>query len=309
MLMHLLLYFKKVKIVYGNRAMNYKKLLFRLLIVGMFSCETRCHKERNCSEFDKFAHVFVPPPSIEKELLVCSENPECAFSLYRQSGRWQGPTPLYHKGDAIERLVNAVRMKKCIEKYNLYLLDVADKYLWQARGTHWGKEWRIFARLIQGECAQFKISSELLEQLMVLAEETGFNDWGASGDTPKKTDCLGCNWIWDSKRKKLVCIDTEDRSFFDYHYCKRDSLHKLRRWENLMDVEAIGRFYQRIAELENSREGYQRYISLPYNSAYDDEIDFEKVKKEYWSGCSKEGQTYCFILSLIELINTSGMGC
>ncbi len=109
-------------------------------------------------------------------------------------------TELYCKGQDFKRLINAIRMKECINCNNLTLIDVANKYIGKVEGKNY-----VFAKKVNDSLADSwdktnTISFPLILQLITLARETGYSDW------------QGANWIFNEEGK-FVCIDTEDRSF------------------------------------------------------------------------------------------------
>lgn len=176
---------------------------------------------------------------------------------------------IFLKGKDLHRVINAERMRECIKKHNLNLLDVAKKYIYSING-----EYRIAAEYIY-TCGGTCISLELIQQLAKLAEETGFKDWGT-------------NWIYTSNGK-LVCIDTEDISFLTIGGCYSNKIHKnckaqyligLMIWKNAMKPEAYEWLSKRINILLNDPEGITEYPNVIDNTKFDNkDINILEVKK------------------------------
>lgn len=189
------------------------------------------------------------------------------------------------KGSNIARIINAERIRRCIEVNNLDQLDVPKKYLEKV-----GNLWRIFAeRIDPSYCSGEKFSLKETQQLTILAEETGFRDWDRY------------NFRRD-EHNKLICIDTENNSFknrLGYENVKTYSVNKTQGiklppnckanyvmylWDDFhdrMNAEAQEWLKHRIEELLHSPEGTAEDTPIFANKKYDDpEIDFEKVKEE-----------------------------
>lgn len=204
----------------------------------------------------------------------------------RSYGMVKGLPQFFLKGNDIDRAINAVRMKRCIEINNLDQLDVARKYI----GKVDGDDWKIFAEKINLQEGKV-ISLTQIQQLAKLAEETGFRDWNN-------------NWLYDENNKK-VCIDTEDSSFIWAKYvgykgidlprhCKANYVISLWALSGYMEIEAQKWLSARIKELVESSEGVAEDKPLCVNKKYDDpEINFKKVRREFeelrYQATSQEG--------------------
>lgn len=190
---------------------------------------------------------------------------------------------IYIKND-LTRLLNAIRLKQCIEKNNLYLLDVAQKQVGCIKG-----KWYVFAKKVErGEHADvMKITLELIKQLIIVAEETGYSDWHYD---------MGKNWIWDDNGK-LVCIDTENLSFSNKNYtaknyytndiataspaCKLNFVSTLKAWRPYMEEDAKAYFDRYLENLDPLTKTMSTHY-LPSNATFDPKgINLEKVKAEY----------------------------
>ncbi len=196
--------------------------------------------------------------------IYCKEAEKYKESIeYRNYGVAKDFPSFFLKNTDIDRIINAERMRRCIEIHNLDQLDVPQKYLGKV-----GNTWRVFAENINSPRGKI-ISLKETQQLAKVAEETGFSDWRT-------------NWNYDDNNK-FVCIDTENSSFYCWRDCKLDSLITLwRHFHTHMEKEAQGWLVRRIEELENSPEGKAQITSLNINTKYDDpDIDFEKVKEEF----------------------------
>lgn len=209
-------------------------------------------------------------------------------------------------GPDISRIVNAIRMKKIIEKYRLTNLNVADKIL-DENSIFYLDENQVripyLALLVQRIkcCPKRKFSLIDIQQIAKLTEETGFSDWaGNSLD----------NIIFD-ENDKIVFIDTEDKSFAnpvtgmsaeyenDSLTIKQDKkvsgcrflyLTHLHRLYPMMETEAQVWYLNRINELINTPEGLDYQPAIYDNTQYDDsEINLQEVKKE-WRSLGKSRQ-------------------
>ncbi|HTM06355.1 MAG TPA: hypothetical protein VL201_03875 [Patescibacteria group bacterium] len=112
-----------------------------------------------------------------------------------------------------ERIFNAIRLKECITREHLTRLDVAKKYIYCT-----DKGCLTISEHVERDYAQYDydeennkympkhcfFDEEITKQLSSLAIATGFIDWSSWQ-----------NCIID-KDKKMIFIDTEDRSFFGY---------------------------------------------------------------------------------------------
>jgi hypothetical protein len=258
---------------------KFLKYMFLGAVVVFSSLQANCERVGQCPQFDKFARRFslAQAGEIGRSIIECQAQPRCNGALKNTyAGQVRGfLSNVWLKGTEIERVINAHRMQNCIEKNNLYLLGVAQKCVGMVDG-----QWKVFAENIVVPGGKH-ITLELVKQLIVLAEETGFRDWNS-------------NWVWNTSGK-LICIDTEDNSFLIGRHrgvkgmeisahCKFNYVASLNIWANSMDEEAREWFQTRINELLNSVEGLQEDKPLPFNTKYDDPnagIDFQKVKEEY----------------------------
>lgn len=256
---------------------SFPKLFFISLFITLFIHQSSSSMQRalnriqqltnhivgsqNYTEFEQFAKKYAPPAELKKYI---DDNPE---ALKKEYGTVPGLTSYYMKGSDIDRIINAERMRACIKKYNLDLLDVTQKYIYKDR---------VFAKTVSSNQGT-TISLKLIQQLVKLAEETGFRDWNT-------------NWIYDASRKKLICIDTENNSFVigryrmeDYpQHCKLQYVGSLMIWRNAMMPEAATWFQDHLNKLVKDQQATKASPILPNNTQFDDaSLNFEEVKKQF----------------------------
>lgn len=101
-----------------------------------------------------------------------------------------------------ERVVNALRAHKCINKENLSTLTVPNKFLlWNKETGHW----HLFAQEAQlPKKEPYKLSLAQLKDLISFVQHTGFTDFTGVG---------GNIMLHPDDQSKLMFIDTENRSF------------------------------------------------------------------------------------------------
>ena len=116
---------------------------------------------------------------------------------------FQGGPTIFTKGESIERIINAERMKKVFEQNKLDCLRVPDKYIFDE-----GAFLCVVASKVHFGDQRKKITLKEIQQLVKLSFETGYRDW-QFGDNVKR-DIDG----------KLVFVDTEDMSYAGRTYMK-----------------------------------------------------------------------------------------
>ena len=109
-------------------------------------------------------------------------------------------TGFYKKGRDFSRLRNAKRLENFMKQKEFKYLGVAHKYI--AQDEH--GNWNIYAQSITPDPEGCNLTPEVFHELALVAEETGFTDWGLGSFS---------NLIMDEKTKKMTFIDTEDASF------------------------------------------------------------------------------------------------
>lgn len=235
--------------------------------------------KKNCLFFINIFYVcsvFTLPINIDSE-----KYPEFSkfVKKYRCSKEVEDNQNEHHlKGSDIERIINAERMKRCIEKNKLHHLRVADKCLCQ---TDLGKlevlsqnvEFKKYNR-------KTKLSLNEVKDLVKLAEETGFRDW------------IG-NFDWDVN-DQITFYDTESNSYLigmvrgvegrDLPaHCKFNFVASLAVYQHAMEPEAKKWFFNRLNEVLESDDGVMPVAPLPKNTKYDNgnDLNFDQVKKEF----------------------------
>lgn len=261
-----------------------------LLVVGMVSFSglyARCEQPGQCPEFDKFQQCYgvATAGKLGEKIAACQNNPECAQAISKfqhDYGMIKELPGVWIKGSNIRRIINAKRLSNCINRHNLYLLGVAPKCLAKIDG-----HWRVFAQHI--ESGEIKISLDLIQQLVVLVEQTGYMDW-------RNPQTEENNWLWDVVQHKLVCIDAENQSFLRGSFrkislpehCLFNYVYSLLAWQDYMEPSAQQWFYQYLHKLAKIPAALVPVktldIPLPWNTKHDnaESIDFEKVKTEYF---------------------------
>jgi len=220
------------------------------------------------ADFERFVKKHQPPEPIRS--LIDANRADLEHKYFKRIKKIPG---LMIKGYDITRVINAQRMRRCIEMFNLDQLDVAQKYFYKV-----GETWRIFACYVEPHSEQPLLNLIQVQQLAKLAEETGFRDWYP-------------NWYFD-KRGKFTCIDMEDRSFVGGPLnrtkgTKAEFVKSLLRLEHDMEPEALQWLQDRITTLQNSPEGTVQCPRLMDNTQFDEpEINIVKVK-QYFSESSR----------------------
>ncbi len=263
-----------------------------LLVVGMVCFSglyARCEQPGQCPEFDKFQQCYgvATAGKLGQKIAACKNNPKCAQAISELQDDFNGMIEelpdVWIKGSNIRRIINAERLSNCINEHNLDLLGVAPKCLEEIGGRWW-----VFAEHIESG-DDIKISLKLIQQLVVLAEQTGYMDWR----NPQTNEN---NWLWDVVQHKLVCIDTENQSFLRGNlrkislpeYCLFNYVYSLLVWYYYMEPAAQQWLYEYLNKLAKIPAALAPVktidIPLPWNTKYDnaDSIDFEKVKTEYF---------------------------
>lgn len=238
-----------------------------LLFIGFLCRLALCVGMQN-PLLEKFAKTYAPPNHI---VTFIEQNKTTILNLQYQNGnsafgKMSECPEIYFKGIGIERLINAERMRSCIERYKLTNLDVAKKYVYCLNGY-----WIVIAQTIEPATQPSNITLSEFKQLYELAKRTGYWDWNWED---------GYNWIRDTQGR-LVCCDTEDDSFCKEKSSRAWVYHYLydQMWKK---TELFGPGVLSYAEKQKKKLiGLQEYVTpLQMNTQYDDpEIDFEEVKK------------------------------
>lgn len=189
----------------------------------------------------------------------CSEDIENKIVETRLNEDWKS---FYLKGQRIDRLINAIRLKRFLESHNLDKIGVAEKC--------WSKKFQQVVSIgVPSVHIDKPISLSELQQLVKVAERAGFLDWHRLNVL---RDNLG----------RHVFIDTEDSSFFKRRGVILSVEHMLRGCKrNYLDTfdlepEAAEWLEQKLLEVTGSDK---KPNSLASNSEYDDaDINFEEIK-------------------------------
>lgn len=184
------------------------------------------------------------------------------------------------KGQDHERLINAIRLERFIKDNNLTNIAVAKKFI---DCTDENKGCRIIVEKITSADKGRVLTLEDTRQLAMLAEKTGFSDWGMDFD----------NVIINKKDNKLTLIDTENMSFAMWESFEdvpsRHPLHTLASlYQNkrFMNAEARKWLTERIntllTECMKNEEECKKQIVMPlcFNSTLDPEdFNLEEIKE------------------------------
>lgn|GEM_PF-2034102 len=191
----------------------------------------------------------------------------------------QGLPHVMIKGTSFDRLVNADRMRRCIEINNLDRLMVPQKYMYKN-----GNDWGVAVLKVATSDRPMKFTLNDIKQLFILSIETGYRDW--------KFDCFHAeyrNFFYDTQGM-IVCVDTEDLSYkvdgYGTQYlpfdCKANYVSSLLCYKDNMDEDAFNWLSEKVKELLKSPDAFMEYLSLPYNTQYDDPtINIHQAKNEY----------------------------
>ena len=240
-------------------------------------------------ELAKFAKKHRCPVDIEKLIL------EQLSLKDRMINHYQNSSYIIVKGQSFDRLVNAERMRKCIELNNLDLLTVSQKYLYRD-----GNSWGVAALQADTQDRVISLSLPEAKQIFTLAMETGYRDWKFNCAVSQKDYR---NFFYD-KQGCIVCIDTEDLSFqvtghnhvwpnYVPHDCKANYAMSMLYYKDCMQPEALAWVTEKVEEILNSPDAFKEFLSLPLNTRYDDPaINIEKVKHEFWKYMQDEQAKY-----------------
>ena len=226
----------------------------------------------------KFAKKHRCPAAIEKIILD-------QLSLKdRMINHYQNSLFIVIKGQTFDRLVNAERMRKCIECHHLDLLTVSQKYLYRD-----GSSWGVAALQADTQDCAVNLSLPEVKQLFTLAMETGYRDWKLDLGADDKDYR---NFFYD-ENGCIICIDTEDLSFrvmghdhvwpqYVPHTCKANNAMSMLYYKDCMQPEAAAWVTKKAEEILKSSDAFKECLSLPFNTQYDDPaLNIEKVKSDF----------------------------
>lgn len=222
--------------------------------------------DSNVSEFEKFVHQFTPPEEIQRT--IEANKKQIASILNKKEGRHiaigvvlgspHDDTPnIVIKGNDISRIINAERIRTCIEKYNLNKLAVPKKYIYKCDDIR-----IVIAEHVEIDDTHRIFTLEEIQQLVKLTKKIGYVDWDDS------------NIIIDKNTNRVTFIDTEDCSFdlLDPSFSSRDRLIRL---DNYLNFRGL---------IDNDTQLWlDHYLyGSPQRERFDNpNLDFEKVKEEW----------------------------
>lgn len=113
-------------------------------------------------------------------------------------------------------------IESVIKENNLNCLGVPEKYIHKI-----GSTWLVFAKKVETGGNILPLSAEEKRQIKILEEKTDYWDWHFS-DSDEWTSAP--NWI-RNKQNKIICIDSEERSFQDSN---RNKVNWTNRFQNYL---------------------------------------------------------------------------
>ncbi len=220
-------------------------------MVGFVSCSLSLRADFADDQVEKFLNRY-----------SCSQEIEDQITDTRFSKR---DKKFYLKGSKVARMVNAIRFKRYIADYGLDKIGVAEKC--------WSKKFEQVVSIAVDNINTDRLVSLLeVQQLVKVAEETGFCDWHRLN-------------VFRDAQGRHVFIDTEDASFFKrrgvifdinyvLHVLKKDYIDTLN-----LDSQADEWFRKKILEVKDSDKKVKN-LAHCIKSGYDDpDIDFNLVKE------------------------------
>ena len=191
---------------------------------------------------------FAPPAHIQK---LIDENQEIILDLPEDGQVYYLTTSpkIYVKASQFDRVINAYRMQNFLTQNNISTITVPKKYVSKV-----GQKFMVFVEAVDIEDIE-SISLEEVQDLIAFIEGTGY------------CDLHDGNLKRDKKTGKLICIDTETRSF-----CKVrvDCFYIFKKYFGVvLTPEAL-------TELERYCKKYYQ-TCLAEDTQYDAGIDFSVV--------------------------------
>lgn len=272
-----------------------------------------CWGMQDSSEFEKFIQQYAPPQDIiellekHKELVLEIEDravlQEIPNFFIKVSDFRYGASRLIH------RVINAERLRRCIKKHGLNKLEVVKKYIYRLtgmwvlrRGTlkRLAGKWLVLAEKVNFKQQKLQVSLQECKQLAFLAEKTLYHDWGVARAIDGGKIYSGNNWVRNERTGKLICIDTEDRSFeagndVNISGCRLELVLKYLAKEIIENCECS--FKTRHWLRKHKRHNGKLVLgdSLNLSSEYDAPgLNFEEVKRQWvsvYNQCILEEET------------------
>ncbi len=208
-------------------------------------------------EFEKFQKKYSAPQDL-KELIEKNADSIVLNGYVHLMIPLGNPSKYITKGGygALDRLINAERMRNYLRNHNLTCIEVPHKYFCQVNN-----KLVVFARFIEQDQKPSKLTLQEIQQLTTLAEETGYTDWHAGN-------------IIRATNGKLVIIDTENDSFrptiLGYPSRKLDYTYRITRLHGAMTPQALEWCAKRIEYLKSNPEGMSLIIPMKDNTQWDD---------------------------------------
>lgn len=250
------------------------------------------HENQPKTPLEKFLKKYALPPKLHKLVETnIQNNKDNILWKIKYEKTFGIEDKIYYKGCDINRLINAERMRNYLRKNNLDCLDVAKKYIYIFDGRI-----LVFAETAKPPLLEklpffnylFRspLSLKEIKQLAKLAQDLQYRDWFFLISEDYKP-----NWIRDY-RKKIVCVDTEDRSFNTTYWDKVGTrirsnaghLRRFRAYTNLMTNEAKNWLAKEIATLEAQEKEQAPSLNektVVNSPEYDDpEFNFEEIRRE-----------------------------
>ena len=144
------------------------------------------------------------------------------------------------KGTAIDRIINANKIKKVIREHNLKHVGVPEKYV-----TKIGNKWEILVEDIQ-EDPNSKLSQEEAQEIKIIMNKTGYNDFNMSLMRDKRTG-------------KIMITNTEGSSFNDSLWNSLKSYFS--KPKSLSIDDRIKKQFKLLADYENAKQELEERIS------------------------------------------------
>jgi hypothetical protein len=279
-----------------------KKILFFTVAVGILGIPI-CFGRELFPVWEEFAQKYAPPRDVielleqHKELVLQLQNRGALKEIpgfFIKLADFCGQSKLMH------RVVNAERLRRCLAHHNLHALEVVKKYVYKVDGiwvlrdkclVRLDGKWIVLAEKVDFNLQKLNVSLQEVQQLTFLVEKTLYRDWGFARSVGGGPLYGGNNWVRNPKNGKLICIDTEDRSFemgdgqdlakFPLSFVlgflsdaiseRCDSRFKTRRW-----------LRKRIKKIKKSTREVNSVLSLNHSRLYDpSDMNFEEVKKQW----------------------------
>lgn len=275
---------------------TFKKIIYSVLIALLAAFSPNFGVENNennnisvsvkKTDLELFLEKFAPPKELRDLIEKNKKNLKFGYILKGETASWickdKGPR-------AINRIINAWRCNKLIEKYQLDRLKVPLKYAYEINGDVY-----VFAEFIKFEKKSEKniLTNEEIRQIAFFAHQSGFFDWLVTNATQIGPNKLEHHHNIIQSDKKLIIIDTENMSFgIDINLTSYGFKNEVsRKFYNDYMENAHTRNKFRDTKLKEWLEKYDNLrekkiikpsLEIPINIEFDDlGIDFKKMKEQ-----------------------------